>query len=143
MGDIYSSAKELFVHLDKSKDSNELGLQLAWSIAADLSDGIDLKSQLDGETTYEKSNCTTEERNAYVAFIDIWNRPYWSRVWILQELRGGNGKTVVAYGNHWISFEELATSTEFVLLNFIAIISLVGKVLPLTVDSLVATQVLM
>lgn len=76
MGDIYSSAGEIFVHLGKSSDSNELGLQLARSIATDLSNGLKLKAQLDWRTSYQLSDCTTVERDAYIAFIDTSNRPY-------------------------------------------------------------------
>ena len=122
MRDIYSQAMAVFVHLGPEMDDSGLGIEFLSDTATKLAQGMNCyKSLLDLRFNY-----TDEDRKAYRAVIKLLSRPYWHRVWVLQELAVSNGNITVGCGERKIGFKDILTAAKFFCINLECLVIITG-----------------
>ncbi|KAJ4291035.1 hypothetical protein N0V90_010232 [Kalmusia sp. IMI 367209] len=122
MKEIYSQAMTVYVHLGPETEDSDLGFQVLQRIAEDLSDDVDVYL----EVLRKRLRATEEDKKAYKAALRILNRPYWNRVWILQELAMSRGDVVFACGANEIPLEKIRPASKFFSVNGETILVLLG-----------------
>lgn len=116
MREIYSQATNLYVYLGTASEDSDVGMQFLERIADDMSNGVDVHGKFAGQETAE------EDKKAYRAALRIFNRPYWNRVWVLQELAVSRNAIFVACGAFGMSLERLLPAANFLCLDGHAIV---------------------
>jgi hypothetical protein len=125
MRDIYSQAFKVYAHLGTESEDSELGFKLIYRTFKELSQSA--------ENTYralvnKRLSPSDLERRAYLAMLRLLNRPYWHRVWVLQELAMSRGSLTVGCGTIEMYLEEILPVSRFVCLNAENIIILLGGI---------------
>jgi hypothetical protein len=94
---VYSSARTVLVWLGEEDQNSDAAMRLL----ADI-DSVDFKTL--------QSESASPMRAEWSALFALLQRPWWNRVWIVQEVAVGKGDPLVGCGNQWVSwskFEQL------------------------------------
>ncbi|KAF2644924.1 HET-domain-containing protein [Massarina eburnea CBS 473.64] len=113
MRDIYGQSLNVFVHLGPASGDSVLGCEFLRRTAADLEAGVDCASGL----LALRFNTKQEDRDVFRAAVNVLCRPYWYRVWILQELGMSNGEITVGCGLESVKFEDIVSVARLLILN--------------------------
>jgi hypothetical protein len=87
MQQIFISASQVLAWLG---DAGEHG-ELAMTLLEDL--------QEEHMTKFRETDFTSPE---WIALKSLWCRPYWKRIWIVQELTVANGRALIGCGSRWV-----------------------------------------
>lgn len=111
MGDIYAKSAKVVACIgpsDESSDYIRVALPKMDSLIHDASDEYWTEKRHEDSFWYPLG---TSSRSTIVELVRHWNmfseRPYFSRVWVVQELFGGRGRTIVLCGNDILSWDLL------------------------------------
>ncbi|KAF1966778.1 HET-domain-containing protein, partial [Bimuria novae-zelandiae CBS 107.79] len=83
MRDIYSQAAGVYSHLGLATEDSDVGFRFMHLMAEGLFQSADMVYR---ELVDRRFSGKDPEKNAYKAMLRLLNRPYWHRVWVLQEL---------------------------------------------------------
>ncbi|KAF4630468.1 hypothetical protein G7Y89_g7672 [Cudoniella acicularis] len=115
MRHIYTEASLVFAWLGEAADDSDLIMDHFQSIGEDIFPGsrgmLETEGQLDQILLAHK---TPESRRALSnAFKHFCQRPYWQRLWIIQEFALAQ-EVVIACGDRQVTFQQLLTCCHFI-----------------------------
>jgi hypothetical protein len=113
MKDIYGQSIGVFVHLGMEQDDTNRGIDVLQRIVTDMAHGVDRSLDL----LQAREQPTEVDRQDYTALMRLLTRPYWNRLWILQELAMGRFGLAIGYGNRRLQFQELVSAAKFIWHN--------------------------
>ncbi len=102
MREIYSSASKVVAWLGESNEGDERGLKIVEYLAERNRDSVeDFQEGFYRKTPEELGIMliTQFQTDDWYGLRKIWDRPYWKRVWVVQELAVSYGKAVMAIGH--------------------------------------------
>ncbi|KAH8677658.1 heterokaryon incompatibility protein-domain-containing protein [Xylariales sp. PMI_506] len=116
MRDIYQRALDVVVWLGEEREESWKAMRLINLLAASwkADNGAMLRECLGDEETTIDSQLPPGQRSligCWHALRALMRRPYWSRVWIVQELVMGSVSSPVLCGNETVQFGDLADAT--------------------------------
>lgn len=114
MRDIYSQAASVYVHLGPESEDSDLGFRLIYKMSKALSQSIE---DVYRELFDKRSSPTDLDRKAYLAMLRLLNRPYWHRVWVLQEMAMSRGSLTIACGASEMYLEDILPVSKLVCIN--------------------------
>jgi hypothetical protein len=117
MRQIYGDSCSVFVHLGVESDGSDLAIALIRKIAYNLREGFDYRKFLVQMANKEIRGEPNPERESYVALFKLFCRPYWSRMWIIQELAMGDDNTAVGCGSRLVPLHEVRQVLKLLVLN--------------------------
>ncbi|OAG02680.1 HET-domain-containing protein [Paraphaeosphaeria sporulosa] len=123
MRDIYGQAASVYVHLGAESEDSDLGFKFMYKTSKALSQSVESVVQ---ELFNKRMSATDLEKKAYIAMLRLLNRPYWQRVWVLQEMAMSRGSLTVACGVSEMYLEDILPVSRFVSLNAESILILLG-----------------
>ncbi|KAF2679706.1 HET-domain-containing protein [Lentithecium fluviatile CBS 122367] len=126
MKQIYGRSIGVFVHLGVEENDSGLGIDVLQRTAAEVTEGIDRGSYF----LQNVQNPTEVDRKGYTALKNVLTRPYWNRLWILQELAMSDMGTAMGCGDRTFYFEDIILAGKFVwhnLENFLQFLSMEEK----------------
>lgn len=91
MRSIYVIAKTVLVWLGEAREESDLGM--------------DLISDMDS-VDFEELNSQDPPTKAWVAMLRIFQRPWWTRVWIVQEISAARIEPLVGCGQKWLPWSD-------------------------------------
>jgi hypothetical protein len=126
MFDIYRSAARVLVWLGEARDNSDVALDLVLKLGA--SELVELKKRLPNvilsaeeqslvdrfaheEGWYIRAmtqlgpNSSTLGGGEWEAFQKLMERPWWRRMWIVQELAAAGKRAIIGCGSKWISWD--------------------------------------
>lgn len=112
MKDIYGRSLGVFVHLGAEEDDSDRGIDVLQRTAMEVEQGVDRSLYLQN-----RDKPTEADRRDYAALMNLLIRPYWSRLWILQEVAMSDRGTIMGCGERDFRFEEVIVATKFVWHN--------------------------
>lgn len=119
MGDIYRKARQVDVWLGEEDDETAIGLSLLPKLLAAFREGSGDGDDLDDEVPdlYTKFGLPFIRSARWTAFAQLFARPYFRRMWVVQEVALGS-KVIVYCGSHSVNWEDLAKSGLCLLTDF-------------------------
>lgn len=114
MKEIYGQAAYVYAHLGPATEDSNLGFQLLGILSQSLNQSVE---EVNRELVNRRFSATDLEKKAYRAMLRIMHRPYWRRVWVLQELAMSRGSIIIACGTMEMTLEQLLPVSRFVSLN--------------------------
>lgn len=126
MFDIYKSAARVLVWLGEARDNSDAALDLVLKLGA--SELVQLKEQLPNlifsaeeqalmnrfpheerwhiaAMTHLGPNSGTAGGGEWEAFQKLMERPWWSRMWVVQELAAAGKRAIIGCGSKWIFWD--------------------------------------
>ncbi|KAL5404938.1 hypothetical protein PMIN06_004997 [Paraphaeosphaeria minitans] len=114
MREIYSQAASVYVHLGPVSEDSDLGFEYMHNLSKALSENAeDVRRAL----VNKRLSSTDQRRKAYTAMLNLLNRPYWHRVWVLQEMAMSRGSLTIACGTSEMYLEDILLVSRFICLN--------------------------
>lgn len=107
MRKIYGDAMAVFVHLGPEADNSTQAMQMMEQIAKHQREGTDLAGYALEIANAVFTEQPAADREGLIAIFKLLCRPYFSRMWIIQELAMGDDQVVVGCGNQGIDFVEV------------------------------------
>ena len=135
MGDIYESSMKTFVWLGEEAEGSSLAMKLLSSITTNVQNGARSEA---GILTWLKiigEDRSEERKQSWVALRRLFERDYWKRVWIIQELLLSHPTTLLC-GNDTCMWEDvhslitLVTTQDVQLRTHEGRIAVVDRLLP-------------
>ncbi|KAK8132387.1 hypothetical protein PG999_000560 [Apiospora kogelbergensis] len=83
MRDIYSQAETVHVWLGTASETSSIAMAWIDALASRNRNGLGLIGRL---TEYSPENCRRSQARRWRALLNLLRRPYWRRVWIVQEI---------------------------------------------------------
>lgn len=133
MRQIYGDALGGVVHIGVASEDSDLAIQSIRSIAHNMKEGFDCQKWLVDLSTEVSDGKPSPSTPSLVAIINLICRPYWSRMWIIQELAMGQDQSVVC-GDSWVELADLRQVLKMLVLNLEPLMMIV------TVDLIEANQ---
>lgn len=121
MRDIYGQATSVYVRLGSEPDDSDLGFKSIYKMSKALSQSGDNVAQ---ELFNKRLSPTDVDTKAYMAMLRLLNRPYWHRVWVLQEMAMKWSSLTVACGASKMHVEDILPVSKFVCHNTESILEL-------------------
>lgn len=109
MDEIYKSAESVVIWLGEASESSHLAFQLLSRLAnlwPKVPPAPDPTSYPDLSSSISKMELPSEAE--WAALGDLWIRPYWTRVWVIQELSFANMSSVFMCGSDLLSVADVA-----------------------------------
>jgi hypothetical protein len=107
MRDVYGNPVAVFVHLGPEADNSNVAMQMIERMTQQLREGNDLGQMVLQSAYAIEEGKEDSSRAAIVAIFKLLCRPYWSRMWIIQELALGDEQRLVGCGNHGLALSEV------------------------------------
>lgn len=107
MRKIYGDTGAVYVYLGSEADGSTEALQMIDRLAKLMRDGIDLALQYVLEIVMAAEDQYVPDREGIAAVFKLFIRPYWSRMWIIQELAMGDDQVLIACGDESIGLSEV------------------------------------
>ena len=121
MRNIYGRSLAVFVNLGEESDESDLGVELIRKLAMGLREGTDYRQDLfDLALTLPSGKATPtqlQQHRAFRAMFMIFTRPYWSRMWIIQELAMGDDNIPFSCGDQAFTFHEIRQVLRLMIRN--------------------------
>ncbi|CZR70120.1 uncharacterized protein PAC_20021 [Phialocephala subalpina] len=117
MGDIYEQAEEVVIWLGEEADDSSLAFELIrmWGRAGHLffgsGDRVSTESEEAG-TLLDNVSTRAFEPRCSLALLRLLIRPYWRRIWVLQEVARARTRTLVC-GNDRLDISPLFAANSF------------------------------
>jgi hypothetical protein len=92
---IYESAEPVIAWIGESKENSDLAMAFIANFTGSESD-----------MDYMRQNVREQASETWVALSNLWSRPYWERVWVIQEVAVAR-KVQIVCGNVSISLDAL------------------------------------
>lgn len=100
MREIYGGAWTVIAWLGEEQDNSDAAIRLVQSLSdTNPEHGEQLAERLLGDPEYLGDGC-------WIALQDLMNRPYWYRLWIIQELVLGSSALVLRCGDSFIDWTD-------------------------------------
>lgn len=100
MREIYGSAWTVIAWLGEEQDNSDTAIRLVQSLSdVNPERGEELAERLLDDPEYLGDGC-------WIALQDLMNRPYWYRLWIIQELVLGSPALVLRCGDSFINWKD-------------------------------------
>jgi hypothetical protein len=121
MRSIYQLCYTVVVHLGEEKEDSGLAIDLINKMAWNYKQGFDYNQFLVRSALTNSDDTPFEEKKAYAALRRLFGRPYWSRLWIIQELAVASDLALVICGNKFTALQAVRIAAKIVLENTIAV----------------------
>lgn len=109
---IYQKAEQVPIWLGEESDDSNLAMDLIAGMQEDPSVNPDpFESLLKLHGSGDGEHLNPQDPQEWKAFQKLMGRPWWRRIWVVQELMAAQGKAIVGCGSkwmHWSSFEVAA-----------------------------------
>lgn len=115
MGDIYKKASEVFVWLgpeDSSTESSFMGLEMTVKMMVTNPQFVEDYGGYSASDLAAFDDLKPGERSVTLEILDLFDRPWFSRVWVLQEV-GMASKVTVLCGSQFIDWNYIGTVAMF------------------------------
>jgi hypothetical protein len=106
MRKIYNQARDVVVWLGEEENDSAQAMRLLKALAKSVADGTDRNL---GNTLRETPNFLGH--GSWRALSQLMERPYWDRLWIMQEIAMGGEHTPILCGKDTVSWSELYHGT--------------------------------
>jgi len=144
MQSIYQLSYTVVVHLGAEKEDSGLAIDLINKIAWNFKQGFDYNRFLVRSALTQSDSTPFEEKRAYAALRRLFGRPYWSRLWIIQELAVASDQSLVICGDRFTALQAVRIAAKILLENTFAMDMLVSMdELALRVEDQAATVALL
>ncbi|KAF2187569.1 HET-domain-containing protein, partial [Zopfia rhizophila CBS 207.26] len=126
MREVYAGATGVLVHLGHEDDDSNRGIDVVQRTATDVA--VDQGSSRRLEHLQNRENPCASVRRDVVALLNILSRPYWRRLWILQEIAMADGSLILGYGDRRIRLTDFLLAAKFLWHNLESILLISGDV---------------
>ncbi|KAM7184419.1 Heterokaryon incompatibility protein (HET) domain containing protein [Naviculisporaceae sp. PSN 640] len=99
---IYQTARDVVVWLGEKSDNSGLAMELVKTLAKSCADGTD-----DALGRELRTSPGMFGFGAWRALGELFNRPYWERLWIMQEIAMGNSQTPFLCGDASVRWGQI------------------------------------
>jgi hypothetical protein len=108
MGDIYESSKKNFVWLGEEAEDSSLAMELLSSITANVQDSANAEAEISARLKVIAKDDSTQRKQSWIALQKLFKRPYWTRVWIIQEILLSHPTTILC-GNDTCTWDDICS----------------------------------
>ena len=110
MQDLYGNAWAVIAWLGEEDDESDKGINLLQALATASREnrGQELEARLIEQPNYLGSG-------SWLALHELMQRPYWTRLWILQEIVLGSSGVVVRCGNSFINWRSVCDGLQLLM----------------------------
>lgn len=129
MKTIFGNSFSVLIHLGERTDDSDLGFDLINTVATKYSEGFDYRSYFNGisRPKAEDQNVLSTVRNACIAACRLFGRPYWKRVWVIQELAMADDLSEVICGDQTTTLHKVRVTMKVLFDNTVHIQDVVGE----------------
>ena len=120
MRSIFGDSMGVFVHLGPASDDTHLALELIRLISYNLKEGFEYSPFLLELAMDTNNGKRLAERKSYTALMELLCRPYWTRLWIIQELAVGDDDIAIHCGNDWVFLHQVRQVLRLLVLNAVS-----------------------
>jgi hypothetical protein len=121
MQNIFGSAYVVYVHLGIRDAESDLAFDLINKVTHNAMEGFDYSDFLIRRAAETQSGVKFSDQDAYRAVFKLFSRPYWRRMWIIQELAMADDLCMVFCGDRSITLYAARTMAKIVSENLMAI----------------------
>ncbi|KAF2677497.1 HET-domain-containing protein [Lentithecium fluviatile CBS 122367] len=144
MQTIYRLSYTVVIHLGADSDKSNLAIDLINKIAWNYNQGFDYNRFLVRSAATHSDGSRFAEKKSYAALRKLFGRPYWRRLWIIQELSMASDLSLVICGNRHTALQAVRIAAKVLMENTIAVDLLVpGEQLGLCIEDQQATIALL
>ncbi|ORY16829.1 heterokaryon incompatibility protein-domain-containing protein [Clohesyomyces aquaticus] len=144
MQTIYRSSHNVVVHLGEASDDSDLALNLINTISYNISQDFDYGKGLAITAAQISQGIPFPDQKAYMAVRKLFNRPYWRRLWIIQELALADDLSIVLCGNSMTYIGGIRQTMKLLVDNTVAVEMITpGAAMELDVEAQQAAVVLL
>jgi hypothetical protein len=109
MYDIYKGAKRTLLWLGEAYEGSDLAIDTIMFL--DTRAGIEpFRSLLRLHGSSGGEHVDPHSPREWVAFQLLLERPWWNRIWVVQELVAGQDKALVGCGSKWLPWRQFITA---------------------------------
>lgn len=134
MKNIYGGSMGVFVHLGPEEHDGNHGIEILQQIASEVQDCIDRDQYPKLEHRMQMDDANRKDLSA---LINLLSRPYWCRLWILQELAMSDETSVIGYGQRKILFGEVVLACKFIWHNLEKIMIACGYITTVSAEGFI------
>ncbi|CAG8972717.1 hypothetical protein HYALB_00008632 [Hymenoscyphus albidus] len=124
MRELYGGAIHILIHL--GTEPNDLGMRGIRRIAENMKKGFDWRNYFFHMATNMEDSKLNDERDTFVAVFKLLVLPYWTRMWIIQELAMGQDH-ICCSGNEWVPLADIRQVLKLLVLNIDSLSTLVPQ----------------
>lgn len=117
MRNIFGDSMGVFVHLGPASDDSHLALKLIRLISYNIKRGFGYGSFLLNLGIDVTNGERQAEKRSYIALMKLLCRPYWTRLWIIQELAVGDDEIAIHCGNDSVYLHQVRQVLRLLILN--------------------------
>ena len=136
MREIYEKSMSVAAYIGEEMDGSDLAMNYTKQLEEEAKKGVDHKARMSHLITSFSWSIASDEQiqeaRACSALIQLMARPYWTRVWIIQELAMDNDQMKVGCGNRWVSLGAIRRAMKIMTQNYEAIgrleLELLGRI---------------
>jgi hypothetical protein len=135
MGDIFECSKKNFVWLGEDADESTLAMELLSSVTANVQRSADAEAEIITRLTVIAKDKSIQREKSWIALRKLFERPYWKRVWIIQEIFLSH-PTILICGNDTCKWDDVFSLITLVTTQNIRLhthegrIAVLGRLLP-------------
>ena len=123
MGKIYSQARVVVIWLGNEARESDSAMDLIRTLSVACNTGQDKAL---GDSLRQQRDLLGQ--GCWRAFSELLDRPYWDRLWVLQEIALGGGRTVILCGQQAVTWSEFyAAAYSFGTHNIDLMFSLINQ----------------
>lgn len=117
MRNIFGDSMGVFVHLGPASEDTHLALKLIRLISYNIKQGFGYGSFLLNLGIDVTNGEREDEKRSYIALMKLLCRPYWTRLWIIQELAVGDDEIAIHCGNDYVFLHQVRQVLRLLILN--------------------------
>ena len=104
---IYQRAEQVPIWLGEESDDSNLAMDLISNMQEDSPGRLDpFESLLKLHGSSDGEHLNPQDPQEWKAFHKLMDRPWWRRIWVVQELMAAQGKAIVGCGSKWIPWSN-------------------------------------
>ncbi|PVH75711.1 HET-domain-containing protein [Cadophora sp. DSE1049] len=108
MGDIYECSKKTFVWLGEEAEDSSLAMKLLSSITANVQNSANAEAEILARLEVIGEDRSVQREKSWIALRKLFERPYWKRVWIIQEIFLSHPTTLLC-GNEICKWDDICS----------------------------------
>jgi hypothetical protein len=111
MGTIFSAASEVIAWLGPQKWDSDLAMRFMREFGKVAAEELKTEPFLNWSKPISRGECRADEEKSWVALDGLFNRPYWTRLWVVQELMLAR-RVVLRCGDAEAAFDDLCAAVR-------------------------------